>query len=258
MAIVCTQFDRFMKVRVKAMIISQLGWGWFPSALFQFRRRIRNRLWSSNPGRFCVDICCGTGLTSIEKAVQWPSTNFYCIDVNKAELVKGQALSLALGIKNITFIHGDAYNLPFKEGTVNTIIVANILRDLRDIKATILAWSKVMNRQSTMIIETPIAPQKHILFKSKAIKNFVKHQVDPDHGFVEGELENFLKFIDFKPIQRLPAFNGSGVLAKECHYILTAVHPVLPAIFWLPLYIMMIIGQAPDRGNALTLIAERG
>jgi ubiquinone/menaquinone biosynthesis C-methylase UbiE len=248
-----------MKVRVKAMIISRLGWGWLPSALFQFRRRIRNRLWSSNPGRVCVDVGSSIGLTSIEKAIQWPNTKFYCIDVNKEELFKGQVLSLALGIKNITFIHGDACNLPFKKGIVNTIIAANILldTDTQDIKATLLEWSKVMSRQSTMIIETPITPQKHILFKSKAIKNFVKHQVDPDQGFVDGELENFLQLIDFKPIQRLPAFHGAGVLARECHYILTVIHPLLSAIFWLPLYIMTITGQETGRGNAVTLIAER-
>jgi len=246
-----------MKARVKAMIIRWFGWGWLPSALLQFRRRVRNRLWSSNPGRFCLDICCGTGLTSIEKAIQWPNTNFYCVDIDRGELLKGHALSRALGVKNIAFIHGDAYNLPFKETRVNTIIVGNILRDLQDIKTTVLAWSKIMNRQSTMIIESPIAPQKHILFKSKAIKNFVRHEVNPDHGFADGELENILQLIDFKPVRMLPAFNGTGVLAKECHYILTAIHPFLPRIFWLPLYTMMVIGEGSDRGNALTLIAER-
>lgn len=238
------------------MIIRWLGWGWLPSALFQFRRNIRNALWFGDPGPVCVDICCGTGLTSIEKAMRWPDTKFYCIDKSKAELCKGQALSKALRLANVLFIHGDAYNLPFQKGTVNTIIVANILRDLRDIKTILSGWSKVVNRHSTMIIETPVAPQKHILFKSKVVRNFVKYEVNPEHGFVNGELENLLQMIDFKPIRRLPAYNGIGVVAREIHYILTAIHPILSAVIWWPLYLMTILGKGSDRGNAATIIAE--
>jgi ubiquinone/menaquinone biosynthesis C-methylase UbiE len=258
MAVICIQFKKLVKAKILALIIRWFGWGWLPNALLQYRRRIRNTLWSFDPGPLCFDICCGTGLTSIEKATQWPHTFFYCIDINKTELAKGQALANALGVKNINFILGDAHHLPFKDKTVNTAIVANILRDLPDIPTILAEWSKLLNKQSNMIIETPMAPQKHILFKIKSIKNFVKHYVNPDHGFVDGELENLLRSIDFIPVKQLRVFNSLGVLARECHYILTAIYPALSAIFWWPLYIMMIIGNgSANRGNAVTLIAER-
>jgi hypothetical protein len=109
-----------------------------------------------------------------------------------------------------------------------------------------------------MIIESPMAPQQHILFKIEAVRNLVKDQVAPYHGFVEGELENLLSPINFKFVSQFRAFHGIGILARECHYILTAIHPFLSIVFWWPLYVMMIIGtKNSNHGNAITLIAER-
>lgn len=259
MAVICIQFKKLVKAKIMAVIIRWFGWGWLPSALFQYRRRLRNSLWSSDPGSVCVDFCCGAGLTSIEKAMQWPNTIFCCLDMNKMELAKGKALSTALGLKNVIFIHGDVGHPPFKNESVNTVVAANILRDLPNIETILNDWLKVMNKHSTIIIETPVSPQKHVLFKMGAIRNLVKCHVNPDHGFVDGELEELLNPINFKPVSQLRAFYGIGILARECHYILTAIHPILSAIFWLPLYIMMIIGSNKNMkyGNAITLIAER-
>lgn len=247
-----------MKTKIMAWLIRQLGWGWIPSALFQFRRKIRNKLWQSDPGRICVDVCGGTGMILIEKAMQWPKTLFYCIDINEKELEKGRALSAALGLGNVFFIHGDAYSPPFGRDAVDTVIIANILRDLPDVPEFLKVWVDVMKERATLIVETPVAPQIHILFKVSTIRRFVKQHVNPDHGFMNGELESLLGDIGFTIHRQSRAYNGIDVLAREIHYILTAIHPLLSAIFWWPLYLMMVIGTNTDKeGNALTLVACR-
>ncbi len=60
---------------------------------------------------FVLEIGCGRGDYSIALAQKFPNKNFVALDIKPARLWNGADFSSKIGIKNIVFLHGDAFLL---------------------------------------------------------------------------------------------------------------------------------------------------
>lgn len=84
----------------------------------------------TNPLRF-LDVGCGTGDLSITVARLSPSTNVYGLDFSETMLEKAGMKAAESGLSGkITFIRGDAANMPFEDASFDCVGISFAFRNL--------------------------------------------------------------------------------------------------------------------------------
>ena len=63
---------------------------------------------SPTHGSEFIDLGCGGGFPGIPLAIMWPNCKFHLIDRIGKKVKVAQAISEAIGLKNVTFQHGDS------------------------------------------------------------------------------------------------------------------------------------------------------
>lgn len=100
-----------------------------------------------------LDVGCGTGYTTeaiLDKLTQGEVVG---IDLTPAQL--GRAARKLKHRKAVTFIRGDAENLPFRENTFNTVISVGAIEYFPNPKQTIQEMARVVERTGSVLIGAP-------------------------------------------------------------------------------------------------------
>lgn len=65
------------------------------------------KFFSPNPGTAFLDMGTGGGFPGIPLAILWPDCNFHLIDRIGKKITVARSIAEAIGLKNVTFQHGD-------------------------------------------------------------------------------------------------------------------------------------------------------
>lgn len=84
-----------------------------------------------------LDLGTGTGSASIYLAEKFPKSNITGIDISKGMLKKAREKAQEKELKNIRFVEGDIFNLPFANNKFDLISVANAPFSLSEVKRTL-------------------------------------------------------------------------------------------------------------------------
>ena len=96
----------------------------------RWRKRAAKECLSGHP-EAVLDLCTGTGDLALQMAKQ-PIGNvrIQALDYSEPMLEVARKKAMKRGIRNIGFIHGDAANLPFESGSIDSIGIAFAFRNL--------------------------------------------------------------------------------------------------------------------------------
>ncbi len=75
---------------------------------------------------------CGVGAQTKIIASKNPESNFISIDLSEDSISEARQLINTLGIKNVELRQADIYNLPFKDGTFDSVIICFVLEHLHN------------------------------------------------------------------------------------------------------------------------------
>jgi phospholipid N-methyltransferase len=75
---------------------------------------------------------CGVGAQTKIIATKNPDSNFISIDLSEDSINEAKQLIKALGINNVELRQADIYNLPFKDGTFDSVIICFVLEHLHN------------------------------------------------------------------------------------------------------------------------------
>jgi demethylmenaquinone methyltransferase/2-methoxy-6-polyprenyl-1,4-benzoquinol methylase len=116
-----------------------------------------------NPGDKALDICCGTGMLTMELA-RAAGTKGTVVGLDFSEnmlKVAKDNISQFIYRENITFIQGDAMNLPFDDNSFNCITVGWGLRNVPSIMQVLKEMQRVVKPGGKVIsldMAKPAAP----------------------------------------------------------------------------------------------------
>lgn len=89
-----------------------------------------------------LDICSGTGDISIHIAKKYPDSKVTSLDASEKMLKVAKKKSK--GLKNITYVVGDALKLPYKDNSFDIAIISFGLRNLTDLEAGLKEMQRVV------------------------------------------------------------------------------------------------------------------
>ncbi|MDY7011895.1 MAG: class I SAM-dependent methyltransferase [Planctomycetota bacterium] len=92
-----------------------------------------------------LDLCCGPGLYARSFAEDCPTRTVFGLDLSWPMLRYGYRKSMQLGIHNITFLHGDAHQLPFKDGSIDAVSCCGALHLFSNIRQVLAELHRVIN-----------------------------------------------------------------------------------------------------------------
>lgn len=84
-----------------------------------------------NPHLALLDVGAGSGTISVTLAKAIPDGKVTAVDVNPDILPRAQAIADIAGVKNIEFRQGDAYKLPFADGSFDVTVCHQMLTHLK-------------------------------------------------------------------------------------------------------------------------------
>jgi demethylmenaquinone methyltransferase/2-methoxy-6-polyprenyl-1,4-benzoquinol methylase len=77
-----------------------------------------------------LDVCCGTGYVARLVAAAHPSAVIHALDASPEMLAVGRRKAAKEGLDRISFVHGDAANLPFADDSLDVVVAAFGLHEL--------------------------------------------------------------------------------------------------------------------------------
>lgn len=112
-----------------------------------WNRQLVKRTIPDKPDLSVLDLCCGTGDIAFDYLKKSPpAKETYLIDFCEEMLrnAKEKALSLKLDHNKISYIQGDALDIPLSEKTVDAVTVAYGIRNVQDPKKCIQEMRRVL------------------------------------------------------------------------------------------------------------------
>ncbi|MGK7874843.1 MAG: methyltransferase domain-containing protein [Xenococcaceae cyanobacterium] len=155
-----------------------------------------------------LDLACGSGIYTRAFASESPGREVIGLDLSWPMLRYGTKKAQRLGIKNITFMHGDAHYLPFKDESVDVANCCGALHLFSDVRRVLSELHRVIKpdgRFSTASLLESQIPLREL--KAYLDKSFVGV-----HYFLEEELKELLDDAGFEPT----VYHAQGLWMIAC------------------------------------------
>ncbi|MDN5348179.1 MAG: demethylmenaquinone methyltransferase / 2-methoxy-6-polyprenyl,4-benzoquinol methylase [Clostridia bacterium] len=184
-------------------------------------RRVAVKLSGARPGFKVLDVCCGTGMLTLElaRAVS-PGGKVTGLDFSPAMLAiaRERVRSSPFG-RSIEFIQGNAMSLPFPEGSFDCATIAFALRNVPDIEGALLEMKRVLRPGGRLVSlelakpSWPLFKQIYYLYFDRLVPLLGKwgSGADGPYSYLPRSLKAF-------PHQRelLETFNNIGLIDTVC------------------------------------------
>jgi len=201
---VITPFQRLMQapiiVSIYEKIWRRIGYYIASSRLFGEELRTILRLRDDHNSEFVLDLACGTGVFTRPLARHGDEL-VVGLDLSRPMLRHARRLAEAEDIKNVLFIRGTAFSLPFADATFQYVNCCGALHLFDRPAAALKEIRRVLGRAGRLCVQTTIRPQR-----SAGIAYF---------------LERFIRFGFFKEDELLGQIELEGfkVIEQERHRI---------------------------------------
>lgn len=96
------------------------------------------------PGQRLLDVGCGPGNISVDLAARVDPGKVVGIDVVESVLAGAEADRVAAGVANVSFRHGDVYDLPFGDAEFDVVHAHQVLQHLADPAAALAGMRRVL------------------------------------------------------------------------------------------------------------------
>ncbi|MHB9024327.1 MAG: ubiquinone/menaquinone biosynthesis methyltransferase [Armatimonadota bacterium] len=126
----------------------------------RWRRRLGD-LCDIGPGSRCLDLCCGTG--DVARELAWRGASVAGLDASEKMLTVAAARSDA----TISYMQGDALNLPFAEGSFDAVTIAFGNRNVASLSTLFAEMRRVAKpggRIVSLEINRPSSPLLYAAF----------------------------------------------------------------------------------------------
>ncbi len=94
---------------------------------------------------------CGVGAQTKIIATKNPESNFISVDLSEDSIREAKEMIKSLGINNVEFKQADIFNLPFKDGIFDSVIICFVLEHLHNPKQALNELKRVLKKGGTMI-----------------------------------------------------------------------------------------------------------
>jgi ubiquinone/menaquinone biosynthesis C-methylase UbiE len=103
-------------------------------------------------GSLVLEAGCGVGAQSVILASQSPDAKITSMDISPSSILKAQERINAEKIKNITFLQGDIFNLPFEEESFDHVFVCFVLEHLKDPVLALKKLKKILKKGGSLTV----------------------------------------------------------------------------------------------------------
>jgi ubiquinone/menaquinone biosynthesis C-methylase UbiE len=101
-------------------------------------------------GSLVLESGCGTGAQTIHLASRNPSARFVSMDVSTASLEQARARIERAGLRNVEFLRGDIFGMPFADGYFDHVFSCFVLEHLSAPEKALRALKRVLKRHGTI------------------------------------------------------------------------------------------------------------
>jgi demethylmenaquinone methyltransferase/2-methoxy-6-polyprenyl-1,4-benzoquinol methylase len=167
--------------------------------------RVRESIVSLGDDELALDLCCGTGYVTgyirARKVVGLDLTSGM-LEVNRSKNRNTAGIEL---------IQGDAYNLPFKENSFDTVYFTLASHEFRNIVPILLGVHRILKRGGKVVIYDIFKPDNPLL---KAYMVFVRHVVEFGKCWIYDleEWRNLLNHTGFREVDIRVLYKASVLL----------------------------------------------
>ncbi len=136
-------------------LYNRVMWGYGLKEYTEFTRLILD----SSPEGWVLDVACGSLAFTSSLYADYSDRPVILLDQSLNLLGKAKArLVRRKGSvpPNLVFLHADALNLPFRSGTIPTVISLNLLHCLEDMEAVLREWKRVSTAGGSVAATTLI------------------------------------------------------------------------------------------------------
>jgi demethylmenaquinone methyltransferase/2-methoxy-6-polyprenyl-1,4-benzoquinol methylase len=166
---------------------------------------VRKRIVENGDGKYALDLCCGTGYVTghiRSKAVVGLDLTPGMLRVNRAKNHDN---------KRITLITGDAYTLPFKEESFDSIYFTLASHEFRNIKPILEGANGVLRKGGEIIIYDIYKPESLLI---RGYMVFIKHVVEFGKCWIRtlSEWRELLEEAGFRDVRDEVLFKASVII----------------------------------------------
>ncbi len=120
----------------------------------------RNRVWPTVllgiEGKNILDVGCGFGKLTIDIAKQNPESKVFGVDLFDSLTGQARMNAEVLGIKNVEFKTASAYDLPFEDGSFETVASFFMLHHLDEIPRGLREIRRVLQKEGRFTAVEPV------------------------------------------------------------------------------------------------------
>jgi SAM-dependent methyltransferase len=107
---------------------------------------------SYGPGSRVLEVGCGTGAQTVILAGRSPAAEFTSVDVSERSVAEAERRVRLAGCKNVRFLRGDVYRLPFEPASFDHVFVCFVLEHLRDPPRALQALMTVLKPGGSLTV----------------------------------------------------------------------------------------------------------
>jgi ubiquinone/menaquinone biosynthesis C-methylase UbiE len=103
-------------------------------------------------GAYILEAGCGVGAQTVILANHSPGARFLSVDISEDSITRAQVAVSERGFKNVSFLRGDIFNLPFADHSFDHVFVCFVLEHLRAPQEALAALRRLIRPGGTITV----------------------------------------------------------------------------------------------------------